>query len=572
MNSEELELSLRTEFENYLNSALSELKNEVAEFQKRIDSEFDKHRSQVDEAFKEFTARLDMTGAVDRAFQSSVTEHLRLARDEGAKIAATAFAEAEDMAKDSASAAAGSDRIRNAVEDISSKQSQSAILNALIDHCSAFAPRGAFFIVKNDSFRGWRVFGSKASADDEAARDLQFPVSGETLLGRSVESLNTTQSSFDADAGDSVYLEAVGFGRPNSMYAVPLVARGRGVAVLYADGGEDGGAVNIEALETLVRVAGLTVELLASAQTARPQAETAASEADHQQPTAAEPEYNVEEPSSVIAETELSETQAEPEFESFETSAASDEYATVSYTADEIPVEIADESAFSPAAEDDAVVSAVIDEPAGDETYSWNVQAEPVAEETVAEFDASEFTLETNGAGSAMTEPETPAVISEFDAVETPSEPEPVEPAPEPEYELAGSGNGNGNGHAYQPEPVVEAPLPHTVTNRLRERNVDLPIEVAEDERRFHNDARRFARLLVSEIKLYNEQQVKEGREANDLYRRLREAIDRSREMYEKRVKPPVASKFDYFHYELVSTLAEGDENRLGGNYPGASV
>jgi hypothetical protein len=110
------------------------------------------------------------------------------------------------------------------------------------------------------------------------------------------------------------------------------------------------------------------------------------------------------------------------------------------------------------------------------------------------------------------------------------------------------------------------------VRTRLSERNVDLPIEVAEDERRLHNDARRFARLLVSEIKLYNEQKVKEGRESGDLYDRLREAIDRSREMYNKRVQPPVAAKFDYFHYELVSNLAEGDENSLGSGYPGANI
>ena len=103
-------------------------------------------------------------------------------------------------------------------------------------------------------------------------------------------------------------------------------------------------------------------------------------------------------------------------------------------------------------------------------------------------------------------------------------------------------------------------------------RRLDLPIEVAEAERGTHTKARRFARLLVSEIKLYNEEKVKQGRESNDLYDRLKEAIDRSREMYDKRVEPPVASKFDYFHYELVNDLAEGDPNRLGSGYPGSAV
>ena len=102
--------------------------------------------------------------------------------------------------------------------------------------------------------------------------------------------------------------------------------------------------------------------------------------------------------------------------------------------------------------------------------------------------------------------------------------------------------------------------------------DLDLPVEVAEDERRLHNDARRFARLLVSEIKLYNEQKVKEGRSQGNLYERLREDIDRSRQMYDKRVAPPVAARYDYFHQELVNTLAEGDPNKLGEDYPGSSV
>ena len=121
-------------------------------------------------------------------------------------------------------------------------------------------------------------------------------------------------------------------------------------------------------------------------------------------------------------------------------------------------------------------------------------------------------------------------------------------------------------------ETVSQSVISQPVKTRFSERNVDLPIEVEEDERRLHNDARRFARLLVSEIKLYNEQKVNEGRTSYDLYERLREAIDRSREMYDKRVQPPVAAKFDYFHYELVNSLAEGEESRLGGSYPGTNV
>jgi hypothetical protein len=93
-----------------------------------------------------------------------------------------------------------------------------------------------------------------------------------------------------------------------------------------------------------------------------------------------------------------------------------------------------------------------------------------------------------------------------------------------------------------------------------------------EEEEKAHNDARRFARLLVSEIKLYNEQKVAEGRRTGDLYDRLKEDVDRSRQMYDKRVIPSVAAKFDYFYDELVSTLAEGDPSKLGSDCPGPSV
>ena len=121
-----------------------------------------------------------------------------------------------------------------------------------------------------------------------------------------------------------------------------------------------------------------------------------------------------------------------------------------------------------------------------------------------------------------------------------------------------------------QVEVTYEVPsvdIADTQPRQRERRTVDLPIEVAEDERRSHSDARRFARLLVSEIRLYNEQRVVEGREAGDIYEMLKEAIDRSREMYDKRVQPEVASKFDYFHYELVNNLAEGDEEKLGTGY-----
>jgi GAF domain len=79
------------------------------------------------------------------------------------------------------------------------------------------------------------------------------------------------------------------------------------------------------------------------------------------------------------------------------------------------------------------------------------------------------------------------------------------------------------------------------------------------------NSARRYARLLVSEIKLYNEAAVRIGRQKRDLLERLKPEIDRARHLYEQRISSSVDSRGALFHQELVQTLADGDPALLGG-------
>jgi hypothetical protein len=82
------------------------------------------------------------------------------------------------------------------------------------------------------------------------------------------------------------------------------------------------------------------------------------------------------------------------------------------------------------------------------------------------------------------------------------------------------------------------------------------------DERK--EEARRFAKLLVSEIKLYNEKAVLDGRQHGNLYERLKEDIDRSRQMYDERIPEDVRSSSNFFYEELVRILADGRADALG--------
>jgi hypothetical protein len=114
--------------------------------------------------------------------------------------------------------------------------------------------------------------------------------------------------------------------------------------------------------------------------------------------------------------------------------------------------------------------------------------------------------------------------------------------------------------------PSVPSPTTTPVSGTrpsLGGRRLAGPLAPAEgDERR--EEARRFAKLLVSEIKLYNERAVLEGREHGNLYERLKDDIDRSRQMYDERIPEDVRAGSNFFYEELVHILADGRAEALG--------
>ncbi len=91
------------------------------------------------------------------------------------------------------------------------------------------------------------------------------------------------------------------------------------------------------------------------------------------------------------------------------------------------------------------------------------------------------------------------------------------------------------------------------------------PPEARADRQTDEEDAaRRYARLLVSEIKLYHGPAVVAGRLERNLAARLGGEIARARALYEQRVPAQVRQRTDYFDAELVRTLANGDRTLLG--------
>jgi hypothetical protein len=463
--SGQLEDSLRNEIESYIEGRLSGVKQEIAQLQSELNESLSR--------LLDRQAEVQLDGSV----AASISEHLRAAHEEGVGLAAS----------ESSRAKASSDMaiIKAAIAEVDEQRSQTDVLKTLVNRSAGFAPRVAFFVIKAEQAIGWRARGFQGSIGDDGIRQISFPTNADTVVKEVSNSRTTWSGDPGSQSENQLFVNRLGDEPPQHIVAIPLVVRDRTVAVLYADSARlDSEAINLEALETLVRVSAMAVELLAARSA---------------------PAKRVSEP----APAEMHEP-------------------TPSY-----------------------VPSREYDQPA------------PIAEpEPVADVSASQASY--SEPEPAYSEPQ--STYSEAQPAFGESQPSMVS-SPEPSYDSA-----------LRPEPVtpVSSGVEMDAGSSARRRygmDVDLPVAVASDEeRRLHNDARRFARLLVSEIKLYNEQKVVEGRSQHDLYDRLREYIDRSRDMYDKRVKPEVARRYDYFHHELVNTLAEGEVEKLGQTYPGAAV
>jgi hypothetical protein len=365
----------------------------------------------------------------------------------------------------------GFDLLKTAVEEIDAQRTQSDALSTLVHRAAQFAPRIVFFVVKSGSAIGWKATGFTNGLNDEAVRSLSVPTNIDTLLREALDRQGTAVGGQYSHHENSAILGRYGTPAPEQAVAVPLVVRGKAAAVLYADAStQSGSAINLEALEALLRVTSMAIELLPVRRGA-----------EQTRPAAPPPQETTE-------------------------------------------------ATSAPPSPPSAVMPTVFYGGMGDEAPA---RIEPA------------FQAETPQQSFAQA---TPAMA-------------PTMPAPSVEE------RGEAATATATAWMSSEAPAPQATSSEAPSTDATNEADV-----RAHNDARRFARLLVSEIKLYNEAKVSEGRRSCDLYDRLKDDIDRSRQMYEKRVSPLVAAKFDYFYDELVHTLGEGDLGKLGSRCPGPTV
>lgn len=549
----------------------------IEELQQQVN---ERVRQAVDEMQRELRERLrragdELVGALEGKLDegSSPLPESFLSSEELTPLTDEAAAEARGTARRESAAS-----LTEALRALDGAGSQSAILDTLAWEAGRYAGRTAVFLAREKGLELWGTHGWDEVMDEARVEYAdEGPWSAESLGSGTVE----LASSYCGELCSQVEAPL-----PSAAILVPLVLRDRLAAVVYADvGNADGGGEELarEALQSLTYVAGLALETLPfrqreSTSTLR-RAEDFAGPAAQVWAAAATLEGTEESPP---ADGVGRDQDSDLEADFGDGGEGDDDFA---YDFDSEPP-AAPESEPEPATEDSqepAATWASEPESTGFEVPGFDADPDDTAADDTAGDPGDETVDDSGFGGSEATDVEVAdsefgdgeadsAYSSTATGSETVYAPVPPPPAVEAEVEEVEEVEepAESEAEAEPAGPVGDPEPPAGGSQVAPPTDVDGPgraFEAAEprtEEESRHEEARRLARLLVSEIRLYNEDQVDEGRRHNDVYQRLKEDIDRSRQMYEERVDPGVRDSTDYFYDELVRNLGGGNEETLG--------
>lgn len=459
--------------------------------------------------------------------------------------------------------------VRGSLAAIESARTQVDVLSRFLTRVNAHASRVALLVLRNDRLTGWKALGFDASGGrDEAVRTLDIGGEDDPFVAAVLKSQHSVLAEPPSESGP--LRRALGGQAPARTLLVPMVIRDRLAGVVCADElpGEDG-RLNEAAVEVLTFVTGLAVDLLAARKKIPSPSLTPTGEA--------------------IARFEPSMASALPP------PAAPDFEVEASPEPPPAPVPVPPPPQRSRSTDAGEALRAI------EESAKTRV---PPGIRSFSSDPGLTSQIPTMGAAPALPAPSVPSFSSSPSFPPTPSFaaapsfPPPSAPAPAPPLSAslpgslasplsnASTGDFTGAFEALRASGRVASPTegdvavqkpalastsavtpPRDIAHAVRPISGFVPrgrATAADSPQRAQDDARRLARLLISEIKLYNEKKVEEGRTLNDLYERLKDDIERSRQVYDERTPAAVRQDTDFFHDELVRILADGRAEALG--------
>ena len=403
-----------------------------------------------------------------------------------------------------APAGGSAERIRKAVLAIESSKSQVDVLNALLEQLLSFGSRAALLILRGETFSGWKGVGFSAhGGNDELIKRFN---AAPGLIPELDQVLRAEQVVLWDGANLATRF---GVGASSKAVLVPMVIKDKVAAAVYVDAVDtDLGKFEAAAVQLIVFMTGLIIDTLALRK-------KVPSPSLNEGPPAAEPEPEG------ASETRMFAPPPPP-------------------------------PPPAPAPAPAPVAAAPAPRPAAPPTPppAPAPAAAPAVSDATVSFNSSQIREMMNQRPSFN-------VPSADDFGGSPTPAAPAAPPP-PAAPVRNTGSVPVAAPAGEDRPSTQYIPPAAVRTAAQAAGAQ------NEEAKRHDEARRFARLLVSEIKLYNESKVEQGRKNRDLYERLKEDIDRSRQMYDERINEDVRKVSNYFYDELVRILADGNAEALG--------
>ncbi len=406
-----------------------------------------------------------------------------------------------------ASTGAGSTRVKAAIQNIESGRSQVDVLNALLEQAVTFGSRAALMILRGETFGGWKGVGFSAhGGDDEKVKRFN---AAPGLIPEFDRLLKNEQVVIWDGANLATRL---GVAAGERAILVPMVIKDKVAAAVFVDVlPADSAKFDVAALELLVFTTGLLVDTLAirrkiPSPSLQEEGDASAGSNVFAAPPVAAPAPRPAAPPAAPA--------APPR-----------------------PVAAAPAPAPAPKPAPAAPAAPPAPSPTRTESGTVAINAQQLREMMAAQRPSFNVPGAEEFSGATAKVP----------AIE--SKPAAAPPPAAPASPITGGDD----------KPSTQYIPPANIA-----RGGVLAGGAQPEDTKKHDEARRFARLLVSEIKLYNESKVEQGRKNHDLYERLKEDIDRSRQMYDERIADDVRKVSNYFYDELVRILADGKAESLG--------
>jgi hypothetical protein len=500
VRGEEVASSIDAQVRESIERMVAEIRSSVEDVRVLVDQQLKAALQSVQADVNSFTFLPQIKKSI-----SDLEEQLESDRPAAVSVAAPA----------AAGPSAGALNVKSAAQIIERGRSQVDVLNSLLEQCLEFGSRAALLILRGETFSGWKGVGFTASGgNDETIKRFNaapglIPELDRVLRDEKVVRWDGVNLStrFGVSASDTAVL-------------VPMVIKDKVAAAVYVDAvGDAATTFDQAAIELLVFITGLLVDTLAIRKKIPSPSLTGESAPEH------------------------------PAFDRTTTSGPAFASAPVAAPAAAAPAPPPAKPAPPPPAPEPetpiplktdagtvAINAAQLREMMAAQRPSFNVPS------------AEDFGVASTPAPQPRVAPPAAPAPAPPPAAKAPV-PEPPKAASAPNAATPSLGGGD------------ERPSTQYIPPAGIARNAAAP---ASDDMKKHDEARRFARLLVSEIKLYNESKVEQGRKNNDLYERLKEDIDRSRQMYDERISDEVRKVSNYFYDELVRILADGRADALG--------